>query len=117
MKLLQLFLRPKRPNNVWSRGFVVGRTRDGKAFRMSCIIDEYIRERMAARVARKMKAVDGVEALCEIFVPRKAGIVIANWWPRHNTACPYSSMGSRPPAPGAIVWPAFEPVAQMLTLN
>jgi transposase InsO family protein len=46
------------------------RTHDGKAFRMLCIIDEFSRESLAIRVARKLKATDVIEALCELFVSR-----------------------------------------------
>lgn len=50
-------LRPERPNHVWSYDFVADRTHDGKAFRMLCIIDEFTRESLAIRVARKLKAI------------------------------------------------------------
>ena len=63
-------LRPERPNHVWSYDFVADRTHDGRAFRMLCIIDEYTRESLAIRVARKLKATDVIEALCELFVSR-----------------------------------------------
>jgi transposase InsO family protein len=65
-----LRLRPERPNHVWSYDFVAGLTHDGKAFRMLCIIDEFSRESLAIRVARKLKATDVIEALCELFVLR-----------------------------------------------
>jgi putative transposase len=63
-------LRPERPNHVWSYDFVADRTHDGKAFRMLCIIDEFSRESLAIRVARRLKATDVIEALCELFVSR-----------------------------------------------
>jgi putative transposase len=63
-------LRPERPNHVWSYDFVADRTHDGKAFRMLCIIDEFSRESLAIRVARKLKATDVIETLCELFVSR-----------------------------------------------
>ena len=63
-------LRPERPNHVWSYDFVADRTHDGKAFRMLCIIDEFTRESLAIRVARKLKATDVIEALCDLFVSR-----------------------------------------------
>ena len=63
-------LRPERPNHVWSYDSVADRTHDGKAFRMLCIIDEFTRESLAIRVARKLKATDVIEALCELFVSR-----------------------------------------------
>ena len=63
-------LRPERPNHVWSYDFVADRTHDGKAFRMLCVIDEFSRESLAIRVARRLRATDVIEALCELFVSR-----------------------------------------------
>jgi len=63
-------LRPERPNHVWSYDFVADRTHDGKAYRMLCIIDEFTRESLAIRVARKLKATDVIEALADLFVLR-----------------------------------------------
>jgi transposase InsO family protein len=37
---------------------------------MLCIIDEFSHESLAIRVARKLKATDVIEALCELFVSR-----------------------------------------------
>ena len=37
---------------------------------MLCIIDEFTRESLAIRAARKLKATDVIEALCELFVTR-----------------------------------------------
>ena len=37
---------------------------------MLCIIDEFIREAIAIRVAKKLKATDVIEALCDLFVER-----------------------------------------------
>jgi transposase InsO family protein len=51
-------LRPERPNHVWSYDVVADRTDDGKAFRMLCIIDEFTRESLAIRAARKLRATD-----------------------------------------------------------
>ncbi len=63
-------LRAERPNHVWSYDFVADRTHDGKAFRMLCIIDEFTRESLAIRVARKLKATDVIEALSDLFILR-----------------------------------------------
>jgi putative transposase len=63
-------LRPERADHVWSYDFVADRTHDGKAFRMLCIIDEFTRESLAIRVARKLKATDVIEALADLFVLR-----------------------------------------------
>jgi transposase InsO family protein len=61
-------LRPERPNHVWSYDFVADRTHDGKAFRMLCIIDEFTREALAIRVARRLKATDVIDALADLFI-------------------------------------------------
>jgi hypothetical protein len=37
---------------------------------MLCVIDEFTRESLMIRVARKLKATDVIEALCELFVSR-----------------------------------------------
>lgn len=43
----------------------------------------------------------------EIFYTfKEAQIVIENWRRHYNTMRPHSSLGYRPPAPDAIVWPA-----------
>lgn len=177
-------LRPKRPNHIWSYDFVADRTHDGKAFRMLCIIDEFTRESLAIRVARKLKATDVIEALYELFVSRgspayirsdngpefvaevlrewiaavgaktayiepgspwengyresfngklrdellngeifytlkEAKTMIENWRSHYNTRRPHSSLGYRPPAPEANVWPrpAPKPLTQMQSLN
>jgi transposase InsO family protein len=47
-------LRPERPNHVWAYDFVEDRTREGRKFRMLCVVDEFTREALAIRVARKL---------------------------------------------------------------
>ncbi len=175
-------LRPQSPNDVWSYDFVADRTHDGRAYRMLCIIDEFTRESLAIRVARKLKAIRchrgalrssctrGIPAqhplrqrarvrgcclrhwiaavgartayiepgspwengYCESFngklrdellngeifyTLKEAKIVIEGWRQHYNKVRPHSSLGYRPPAPEAIVWPALKPVAQMPALN
>ena len=140
---------------------------------MLCIIDEFTRENLAIRVARKLKATDVIQALCDLFVSRgvpahirsdngpefvaavgaktayiepgspwengycesfngklrdellngeifyslkEALIMIENWRQHYNKVRPHSSLGYRPPAPEALVWPS-KPVARMPALN
>jgi putative transposase len=53
----------------------------------------------------------------EIFYTLKeAQIMIEIWRQHYNKVRPHSSLGYRPPAPEAIVWPT-KPVAQMSALN
>jgi putative transposase len=63
-------LRPEYPNHVWSYDFVEDRTYDGRKFRMLNIIDEFTRECLAIRVNRKLKAVDVIDVLSDLFILR-----------------------------------------------
>lgn len=69
-------LRAEHRNHVWSYDFVTDRTHDGKPFRMLCVIDEFTRESLAIRVARKLKASDVIDVLCELFVLRGVPVYI-----------------------------------------
>ena len=163
-------LRPEHPNHVWSYDFVEDRTHNGRKYRMLNIIDEFTRECLAIRVSRKLKAVDVIDALTDLFILRgipghirsdngpefiakalrdwiaavgastayiepgspwengycesfnsrlrdellngeifyslkEAKVVIEGWRRHYNTERPHSSLGYRPPAPDAIIWP------------
>lgn len=63
-------LRPLYADHVWSRDFMVDRTRDGRAFRLLTIIDEYSRECLAIDVARKLTSEDVLERLMQLFIAR-----------------------------------------------
>jgi transposase InsO family protein len=63
-------LRPEYPNHVWSYDFVEDRTHDGRKFRMLNLIDEFTRECLAIRVNRKLKAVDVIDVLSDLFILR-----------------------------------------------
>ena len=63
-------LRPEHPNHVWSYDFVMDRTHDGRSMRMLTLIDEYTRECLTIDVERKIKAIDVVERLADLFVSR-----------------------------------------------
>ena len=63
-------LRAERPNHVWSYDFVHHHTHDGRAFRMLNIVDEYTRECLAIRVARKLKSADVIDVLSDLFLVR-----------------------------------------------
>ena len=62
--------RPEYRNHVWSYDFVQDRTSDGRKFRMLTIIDEYTRECLAIRVARKLNSKDVVMAISALFIRR-----------------------------------------------
>ena len=164
-------LRPEYANHVWSYDFVEDRTHDGRKFRMLNIIDEYTRECLMIRVSRKLKAIDVIDVLSDLFILRgvpghirsdngpefvakavrawigavgaktayiepgspwengycesfnsklrdellkgeifyslkEARVVIESWRHHYNTVRPHSSLGYRPPAPEAVLWPA-----------
>lgn len=164
-------LRPEHPNHVWSYDFVEGRTHNGRKFRMLNIIDEFTRECLAIRIARKLNSTDVIDALSNLFILRgvpghvrsdngpefiakavrewiaafgartafiapgspwengyvesfnarlrdellnceifyslaEAKVIIEAWRRYYNTERPHSSLGYKPPAPEAIVWPA-----------
>ncbi|MBL6459225.1 transposase [Belnapia sp. T6] len=54
-------LRPERSNHVWAYGSVEDRTRDGRKLRMLNVVDEYTRECLAIRVARRLGAADVID--------------------------------------------------------
>src|ERR1700704_5718090 len=63
-------LRPEYPNHVWSYDFVEDRTHDGRKYRMLNVIDEFTRECLPIRVNRKLKAVDVIDVLSDLFILR-----------------------------------------------
>ena len=63
-------LRPERANHVWAYDFVEDRTHDGRKLRMLNVVDEYTREALAIRVARRLNATDVIDVLSDLFILR-----------------------------------------------
>ena len=63
-------LRPEYKDHVWSYDFVMGRTSDGRAFRMLNIIDEYTRECLAILVRRHITSQEVIDRLFDLFILR-----------------------------------------------
>ena len=63
-------LRPEYPNHVWSYDFVEDRTHDGRKIRMLNVIDEFTHECLAIRVGRKLKSMDVIDVLSDLFILR-----------------------------------------------
>src|SRR5215218_6932944 len=63
-------LRPEYRNHVWSYDFVEDRTHDGRKFRMLNVIDEFTHECLAIRVDRKLKDIDVIDVLSDLFILR-----------------------------------------------
>ena len=65
-------MRPEQRNHVWSYDFVEDRTHDGRKYRMLNVLDEFSHECLAIRVARKLKAIDVIDVLSDLFILRGA---------------------------------------------
>src|SRR5450830_1032396 len=63
-------LRPEHRNHVWSYDFVEDRTHDGRKYRMLNVIDEFSHECLAIRINRKLKAIDVIDVLSDLFILR-----------------------------------------------
>ena len=63
-------LRAAHRNHVWSYDFVEDRTHDGRKFPMLNIVDEFTRECLAIRIARRLRSMDVIELLAELFLVR-----------------------------------------------
>ena len=64
--------RPEYRSHVWSYDFVADRTHDGRALKMLTIVDEYTRECLAIKVARRLRSLDVIETLSDLFIQRGA---------------------------------------------
>jgi transposase InsO family protein len=65
-----LRLRPERANHVWSYDFVSAMTHDGRTLRILTLIDEYTRECLTIRVARRLGRYEVIEALADVMLYR-----------------------------------------------
>jgi hypothetical protein len=94
-------LRPEYRNHVWSYDFVEDRTHDGRKYRMLNVLDEFTHECLAIRVARKLKAIDVIDVLADLFILRGIpghATTDRSSWPR---PC---RNGSQLSAPRPLTW-------------
>lgn len=63
-------LRPEHRDHVWSYDFVHERTLDGRPLKLLTVLDEYTRECLAIRVERRMRSVQVLETLFDLFLER-----------------------------------------------
>ena len=61
-------LRPEHRNHVWSYDFVEARTHDGRSLRLLNLIDEFTRQCLAIRVARRLNSVHVIEVLSQCML-------------------------------------------------
>jgi putative transposase len=63
-------LRPERANHVWSYDFVSALTHEGRMLRILTLIDEYTRECLALRVARRLNSLEVIDTLADVMLGR-----------------------------------------------
>ncbi len=63
-------LRPEFPKHVWSYDFMQDRTHNGVPYRILNVIDEYSRECLAVKVARRLTHKDVLQVLTDLFLER-----------------------------------------------
>jgi hypothetical protein len=63
-------LRPQRPNHVWSYDFMQDRTHDGRAYLILNVIDEFTKEPLMIRAARRLNSTDVDDVLTHLFILR-----------------------------------------------
>ena len=63
-------LRPERRNHVWSYDFVEAQTQEGRKVRLMTLIDEFTRECLAIRVARRINSLGVLETMADAMLVR-----------------------------------------------
>jgi transposase InsO family protein len=63
-------LRPERKDHVWSYDIMSDRTHDGRRIRILTILDEYTRESLGIRVARRVTSGNVLDELAHLFTHR-----------------------------------------------
>ncbi len=79
-------LRPERAGHVWSYDFVSAQTHDGRQVRLLTLIDEYTRECLAIRVARRISSFGVLETFAGVMLrkgipahPEMTARVVRDW--------------------------------------
>jgi transposase InsO family protein len=60
--------RPAYRHHVWAYDFVTARTHDGRPLKILTVIEEYSRECLAIVVARRLRSLEVLETVAELFV-------------------------------------------------
>lgn len=63
-------LRPEHRDHVWSYDFVEAQTHDGRKLRLMTLIDEFTRECLAIRVARRINSFGVLETMADVMIAR-----------------------------------------------
>lgn len=57
-------------NHVWSYDLVEAQTRDGRKLRLMTLFDEFTRECLAIRVARRINSFDAIETMADVMLAK-----------------------------------------------
>ena len=100
-------LRPERRNHVWSYDFVETQTHDGRKVRLMTLIDEFTRESLAIRVARRINSLGVLETMADVMLvrgipehirsdngPEMTAKVVRNWLGKLGARTLYIEPGS-----------------------
>ncbi len=63
-------LRPQHRNHVWSYDFVEAQIHDGRKRRLMTLIDEFTRECLAIRVARRINSFGVIETMADVMLAK-----------------------------------------------
>jgi transposase InsO family protein len=100
-------LRPERRNHVWSYDFVEAQTHDGRKVRLMTLIDEFTRECLAIRVARRINGMGVIESMADAMIvhgvpehirsdngPEMTAKIVRNWLANVGAKTLYIEPGS-----------------------
>lgn len=62
--------RKTRRNHVWSYDFVEAQNHDGRRIRLLTLVDEFTRECLAIRVARRINSLGVIETLADVMLTK-----------------------------------------------
>ena len=100
-------MRPQHRNHVWSYDFVEAQTHDGRKVRLMTLIDEFTRECLAIRVARRINSFGVIETMADVMLergvpehirsdngPEMTAKIVRSWFARLGATTLYIEPGS-----------------------
>lgn len=100
-------LRPQHRNHVWSYEFVEAQTHDGRKLRLMTLIDEFTRECLAIRVARRVNSLGVIDTMADVMLTRgvpehirsdngaeMTAKIVRNWFAKVGASTLYIEPGS-----------------------
>lgn len=100
-------LRPQHRNHVWSYDFVEAQTHDGRKLRLMTLIDEFTRECLAIRVARRVNSLGVIDTMADVMLTRgvpehirsdngaeMTAKIVRNWFAKVGASTLYIEPGS-----------------------